>query len=157
MRTAVSSDEEVIGVGTDHAGVALKAQVLAHLAALGRKVKNYGSDTDEPCDYPVVALRVAEAVARGEVGRGILVCGSGIGMTVAANKVKGVRAALCTSVRIAQLSRLHNDANILVLAGRDETAADPLAVVDAWLTTPFSGEERHVRRIREITDYEKDR
>ncbi|MFH0910553.1 MAG: ribose 5-phosphate isomerase B [Planctomycetota bacterium] len=144
----------VIGVGADHAGVALKNRVMEHLRGRGLAVQNFGVDSAAPCDYPALAFRLAEAVARGEVARGILVCGTGVGMSIAANKVKGIRAALCTNVRTAVFSRTHNDANILVLSGREETAEEPIAIVDAWVETVFSREERHVRRIAQIADYE---
>ncbi len=157
MPQTVSQDVGLIGVGTDHAGVRLKDEVLAHLREQGVRARNFGTDTEEPCDYPEVAIRLGEAVVDREVDRGVLVCGTGIGMSVAANKVRGVRAALCTTVASARLARTHNDANVLVLPGRDGAVDDPLHIVDTWLRTPFSGAERHVRRLAYITAYDESR
>ena len=149
------NSSERIGIGTDHAGVVLKEKIGQHLQLGGYSIKDYGVNDTTPCDYPDIAIRIAEAVASGEISRAILVCGTGIGMSIAANKVKGVRAALCTSQEAARLSRDHNNANMLVLAGRDNKAEDPLAIVDAFVETPFSNDERHVRRISKIAEYEK--
>lgn len=145
---------ERIAVGTDHAGVALKNQIVAALTEMGVDAVDYGVHSTESCDYPDIAIPLCERVAAGEFDRGILVCGTGIGMSVAANKVRGIRAALCVSEEAARLSRNHNDANVLVVAGRDATAADPLAIVATWITTAFSCEERHARRIEKIAAYE---
>lgn len=147
-------ERDVIGVATDHAGVDLKDEVVAYLRGRGREVRDYGAHDETPSDYPDMAIRLGEVVAGGEVDRGVLVCGTGIGMSIAANKVPGVRAALCLSPRAAELSRSHNDANLLVLAGRDAVADEPYAIIDAWLTTPFSGEARHRRRLEKIAAYE---
>ncbi|MHC4886543.1 MAG: ribose 5-phosphate isomerase B [Planctomycetota bacterium] len=145
---------DVIAVGTDHAGIELKNRIAEWLTKEGYTVEDMGAYSPDPCDYPDIAIAVGEAVADGRVDAGVLVCGSGIGISIAANKVTGVRAALCTSEESARLSRSHNDANVLVLAGRDATAADPLGIVGTWLTTPFSEEERHARRIDKIHRYE---
>lgn len=139
-----------IALGADHAGVDLKDRVAAHLEARGCAVQDYGNRDETPSDYPDVACRVGRAVAVGEADFGLLVCGTGIGMSIAANKLPGVRAGLCISQEAARLARSHNDANVLVLAGRDAVAADPFAIIDAWLETSFSGEARHVRRLEKI-------
>lgn len=144
----------VIGIGTDHAGVDLKNQIVHFLRSEGFEVKDFGAYSFDPTDYPDIAVVVGEAVADQRIHAGILVCGTGVGISIAANKVRGVRAALCTSRETAELSRSHNNANVLVLAGRDATAENPLELVRLWLATPFSGEERHVRRIKKISDYE---
>ncbi|MBN1257270.1 MAG: ribose 5-phosphate isomerase B [Planctomycetes bacterium] len=149
-----ASHPGVIGVGTDHNGVALKDKVVEFLRAQGLAVKDFGSNSTASCDYPDISFRVAEAVAAGEIERGILICGTGVGMSISANKVKGARAALCFSVSVAALSRAHNDANILVIAGLNPDTEDPLAIVEAWFATDFSGEERHLRRIAKIKAYE---
>lgn len=146
-----------IGIGTDHAGVELKDRIIRHLTDKGFSVENFGVDSDTPFDYPDIAVKVGQAVAAGKISKGILVCGTGIGISIAANKVKGVRAALCISKKAAELSRSHNDANVLVLAGRDATAEDPIAIVDEWLAHDFSEEERHRRRIDKISSYENSR
>ena len=147
--------KEIIAVGTDHAGVALKDRIVAHLEKKGVEAIDYGVNSSDSCDYPDIAIPLCEKVAQGIFHRGILVCGTGIGMSIAANKVEGVRAALCVSTDAARLSREHNNANVLVVAGRDATAADPIALVDAWLTTAFSGEVRHARRLDKISAYER--
>jgi ribose 5-phosphate isomerase B len=143
-----------IGVGTDHAGVDLKNRIYEFLKEKGYDAINYGADTTESCDYPDIAIKIGEETASGKIDRGILVCGTGIGISIAANKVKGVRAALCFTEESARLTREHNDTNVLVLAGRDSKAEDPLKIVEKWLNTDFSGEERHVRRLKKISDYE---
>lgn len=106
----------------------------------------------EAADYPIYGKKVAEAVAGGECGQGILICGTGIGISIAANKVKGIRAALCTDCFSAEATRMHNDANILAMGGRVMGPGLALKIVDTFLETPFSGEERHVRRVNMIED-----
>ncbi len=144
----------IIGVGTDHAGIKLKDAIFNHLKEKGYEVINFGVDNPTPVDYPDIAIAVGEAVISKKITCGILVCGTGIGISIAANKVKGIRAALCISKNAAKLSKTHNNANILVLAGRDNVAEDPIAIVEEWLKFDFSGEERHQRRIGKITSYE---
>lgn len=143
-----------IGVGADHAGLDLKSRIVNRLRNKGYDVEDFGTMTPESCDYPSIAFRVGEAVASGKVARGVLVCGSGIGMSIAANKVRGVRAALCLSRDAARLSRSHNDANVLCLPGRDAEGEPPDGILDTWLETEFSGQERHARRLHQISDYE---
>lgn len=145
---------DTIAVGADHRGYALKEQLKACLAARGIAVWDAGPESDEPVDYPVYAARVAGAVSEGRCGRGILICGSGIGMSVAANKFGGVRAALCHDLDSARMSRKHNNSNVLVLSAAlpAATARDMLA---AWIDTPFEG-GRHQKRLDLIAAIERD-
>ncbi len=142
-------------MGSDHAGFHLKEKVLMWLREMGMDVVDLGTYTDARCDYPDYAKAVADRVSRGEAERGILICGSGIGMSITANKVPGVRAAECFDAASAQLSRAHNDANVLCFGGRlvDEAAAH--AMVDIWLKTPFEG-GRHAGRIEKIKEIERE-
>lgn len=141
-------------VGSDHAGLALKDRLKDRLKALGQEVRDFGTNSDASVDYPDYGFAVAEAVARGEAERGLLVCGTGLGMSYTANKVAGIRAALCTSEEMAEMSRRHNDANILVLGGRTTSPEDADRILDAWLRSEFDG-GRHIGRIQKIQDYEK--
>jgi glycine hydroxymethyltransferase len=143
-----------IAIGSDHAGVGLKDRIGALLAQLGQSVQDLGTNGIEPVDYPVYGARVAEAVSTGAVERGILVCGSGVGMSIVANKFPGVRAALCSDPQVARTSRAHNDANVLVLGERVLDAEGGLAIVRAWLDTPFDG-GRHARRLQKIEELER--
>jgi ribose 5-phosphate isomerase B len=140
---------ETIIVGSDHAGFDLKERVKEWLEARGFAVEDAGTRSPEQVDYPDYAHRVAEAVASGKRARGILVCGTGIGVSIAANRHRGVRAAVACSEETARLAREHNDANVLALGGRtlDPTLAE--RIVDAWLKTPFAG-GRHARRVSKI-------
>ena len=140
----------MIAIGCDHGGFELKQEIMAHLAARGLAYRDFGTYTKESCDYPVYGKAVAEAVASGACERGILICGTGIGISITANKVPGIRAALCTDCFCAEATRLHNDANILALGGRVVGPGLALKIVDTFLDTPFSGDERHVRRISMI-------
>jgi ribose 5-phosphate isomerase B len=138
-----------ISLGTDHAGFHYKEKVKALLVELGHEVKDFGTFSEEPVDYPLFIRPAAEAVARGECDRGIVFGGSGNGEAMAANKVRGVRCALCWNEETARLSRQHNDANVLSMGERvigEETA---LAIVRTWLTTDFEG-GRHAKRIAEL-------
>lgn len=143
-----------IAVGSDHRGVAAKQKIMTLLAQLGNETVNCGTDAVTSVDYPDVAFKVAEAVGKGDVERGVLICGTGLGMCIAANKVKGVRAASCHDSITAELSRSHNDANVLCLSG--DLLGDELIerMVKIWLQTPFDG-GRHTRRIEKIKSYEK--
>ena len=144
-----------VHLGSDHAGFALKEVVAGHLRAAGHDVVDCGAATyAENDDYPAYCIDAATRTAADPQSFGIVLGGSGNGEAIAANKVRGVRAALCASTELARLAREHNDANVLSLGARfvDESAA--LAVVDAFLATPFSGTARHVRRIAQITTYE---
>ncbi|MBS5736583.1 MAG: ribose 5-phosphate isomerase B [Clostridiales bacterium] len=136
----------MIAVGADHAGVFLKNDIVKLLEKEGYEVKDFGTYSDESCDYPIYAKAVADAVASGLCEKGILVCGTGIGMSMAANKVKGIRAAVCSEAKSAEMTRRHNDANILCLGARmiDEKTAEEL--VKIFLSTEFEG-GKHLRRI----------
>lgn len=145
---------EKIAVASDHRGVALKAAVAGELERLGAEVLDMGPATDAAVDYPVYARKVAGAVSRGECDRGVLICGSGIGMSVAANKFRGVRAALCHDVRTAEMCRRHNNANILVM-GEWAGEARAREMTAVWFTTAFEG-GRHQKRLDLIAGIEDD-
>ena len=140
----------MIALGSDHGGFELKQEIIAHLEKRGLEYKDFGTYTKDSCDYPVYGRAVAKAVASGECERGILICGTGIGISITANKIPGIRAAVCTDCFCAEATRLHNDANILALGGRVVGPGLALKIVDTFLDTPFSGDERHVRRISMI-------
>lgn len=140
----------MIAIGSDHGGFALKQEIMKYLEEQGIEYKDYGCYSDKSCDYPVYGKAVAEAVAGGECEKGILICGTGIGISIVANKVPGIRAALCHDCFSAQATREHNDANILAMGGRVIGAGHALKVVDTFLHTEFSGDERHIRRIQMI-------
>jgi ribose 5-phosphate isomerase B len=135
-----------IAIGSDHAGFRYKELIKAHLAAAGHQVKDFGTGSPEAVDYPLFIHPVAEAVARGEFERGIVLGGSGNGEAIVANRVKGIRCALCWNVESAKLGRQHNNANVISLGERMVSEELALAIVDAWLATPFEG-GRHQRRI----------
>ncbi|MDY6329326.1 MAG: ribose 5-phosphate isomerase B [Lachnospiraceae bacterium] len=137
----------MIALGCDHGGYELKQEIIKHLQERGIEFKDYGCDSLESVDYPVYAKKVANVVASGECEKGILICGTGIGISIAANKVKGIRAALCTDCFMAEATRLHNNANILALGGRVVGPGLALKIVDTFLDTEFSNDERHIRRI----------
>lgn len=137
---------KMIGLGCDHGGYALKNTIIKHLKEMGYEYKDFGTYSDEPTDYPIYAKAVANAVVSGEVDKGILICGTGIGVSIAANKVKGVRAALCHDVFSAKATREHNDANILAMGARVIGPGLALEIVDAFLAADFSNDERHIRR-----------
>ena len=143
-----------IAIGSDHAGFGLKEDVLRLLKSLNADIVDCGTNTTESVDYPDFGARVSELVSSGEVKRGILICGTGLGMSMVANKYPHVRAALCNDLFSAKMSRMHNDANILVLGGRvigKDLAAE---IVKVWLTTPFEG-ERHLKRLQKIKKIEE--
>ena len=142
----------MIAIGSDHGGFELKQEIMAHLAKRGLAYKDLGTYTADSCDYPVYGKAVARAVASGECERGIIICGTGIGISITANKIPGIRAALCTDCFCAEATRLHNDANILALGGRVVGPGLALKIVDTFLDTPFSGDERHIRRISMIEE-----
>lgn len=142
-----------IRIGSDHAGFALKEAVKAHLVEEGHDVSDAGPPTQDSVDYPVYAGKVARAVAAGEADFGILLCGTGLGMAIAANKVHGIRAVQVSDPEFAKMARAHNDANVLTLAGRYTDEATAARIVDAFLATPFEG-GRHERRVEQITDIE---
>ena len=140
----------MIAIGSDHGGFELKKEVMAHLDARGLEYKDVGTYSDASCDYPVYGKAVAKAVASGECERGIIICGTGIGISIAANKVHGIRAALCGDCFSAEATRQHNDANVLALGARVVGPGLALKIVDTFLDTPFSNGERHIRRISMI-------
>ncbi|HJR63118.1 MAG TPA: ribose 5-phosphate isomerase B [Gemmatimonadaceae bacterium] len=140
-----------IAVASDHAGYRYKTMLAAVLAERGHEVVDFGTDSEESVDYPDFIRPAAEAVARGECQRGIVLGGSGNGEAMAANRVKGVRCALCWGTESARLARAHNDANMLSLGQRLLTESEALAIVDTWLTTEFEG-GRHVRRIAKLDE-----
>ena len=142
----------MIGIGSDHGGFALKEAIKKHLEERGLEYKDYGTYSDASCDYPVYGRAVAKAVAAGECELGILICGTGIGISITANKVPGVRAALCSDCFSAEATRLHNNANILALGARVLGEGLALKIVDTFLDTPFSNNERHIRRISMIEE-----
>jgi ribose 5-phosphate isomerase B len=143
-----------IGLGSDHAGCGLKSALAAHLVAAGHDIRDYGCDDPSiSVDYPVIAKTVAEAVSNREVDRAILVCGTGIGMAIAANKVRGIRAANIHDVTTGRLARQHNDANVVAIGARLLAPALAIEAVDTFLTAEF--EPRHQRRLDQITDLER--
>ena len=149
-----SEDTQMIGIGSDHGGFPLKEEIKKHLDEIGVAYKDYGTDSPESCDYPIYAEAVARAVVSGEVEKGILICGTGIGISIAANKVKGIRAALCGDCYSAEYTRRHNDANILTMGARVTGGGLACKIVDTFLTTEFEG-GRHARRVALIADIEE--
>jgi ribose 5-phosphate isomerase B len=144
----------VVALGADHAGFVLKQDLKQRLVADGHTVVDVGTHSTDSVDYPDFAAAVARAVTSGEVQRGVLVCGTGIGMAIAANKVPGIRAAVCGDVETARISRQHNDLNVLALAGRATSADTAIAIVRAWLETAFDG-GRHVQRLAKVAGLEE--
>ncbi|MFV0313765.1 MAG: ribose 5-phosphate isomerase B [Anaerotignum sp.] len=142
----------MLGLGCDHGGFVLMAEVMKYLDEQNIPYKNFGTFSEDSVDYPEYGKLVAHAVADGECERGILICGTGIGISISANKVKGVRAALCGDVFSAKATREHNNANILAMGARVTGAGLALEIVKAFLETPFSNDERHIRRIDQIED-----
>ena len=140
-----------IALASDHAGVAFKEDVKALLKELGHDFEDFGTNSEESCHYPEFGRKAADAVAEKNCERGILVCGTGIGMSLVANKVKGVRAALCHNLFTTEMSRRHNDANVLVLGARILAWEDASAMIKHWLDTPFEG-GRHQTRLDMIED-----
>ena len=136
-----------IGIGSDHAGYRYKEEIRKYLAEVGHEVRDFGTGSEESVDYPVYIRPVAEAVASGEVERGIVLGGSGNGEAMAANRVRGVRCALCWNEESARLGRQHNDANMISLGQRMMSLEEALEIVQIWLDTPFEG-GRHIRRIQ---------
>ncbi len=140
----------MIAIGSDHGGYDLKVQVMEHLKERGLEVKDFGCYDKSSCDYPEFGRAVAQAVAAGECEKGIVVCTTGIGISIAANKVQGVRCALCTDAYLAKMTRLHNDANVLALGGGFTGKNLAMEIVDTFLDTEFSQGENHIRRISKI-------
>jgi ribose 5-phosphate isomerase B len=142
-----------IAIGSDHAGYALKEAIKDDLIKKGYDVKDFGTYSPESVDYPDFGIKASEAVARGECEYGVVICGSGIGISIAANKVKGIRAALVCDIERASLARMHNNANVLALGARFTQIDVAKEIVDVFLSTPFEG-QRHEKRVSKITEYE---
>lgn len=145
-----------IAIGADHGGYRLKENLIKFLKKKGHRVKDFGTFSKESYDYPLISFKVSKAVGNKKYPRGILICKTGVGMSIAANKVKGVRAALCDTVRIARLSRLHNDSNVLVLAAKIVNSEKAKGIARAWLSTLSLG-GRHRRRVGQIKKIERSR
>lgn len=143
----------MIAIGSDHAGYSLKKEVIAWLNENNMLFVEFGCMNGESCDYPLVAEEVCSRIVNGEAEFGILICGTGIGISMAANKVKGIRAAICTDSYMAKYTRLHNDANVLCMGGRVIGAGVAAEIVETFLNTDFEG-GRHQRRVDQITDIE---
>lgn len=143
-----------IGVGNDHTAVDMKKEVAAYLESLGHQVVNFGTDTYESCHYPVYGEKVAVAVKNGEVDCGICICGTGVGISLAANKVEGIRAVVCSEPYSAKLSKQHNNTNILAFGARVVGVELAKMIIDAWLGAEFEG-GRHAARVDMIMDIEK--
>lgn len=147
----------VIGIGNDHAAVEMKNQIKEFLEEKGYQVINYGTDSDESCDYPIYGEKVGRAVAEGEVDAGVLICGTGIGISIAANKVKGVRAAVVSEPVSARLTKEHNNANIIAFGARIVGIEMAKEIVIAWLNAEYIGSGRHERRVDMIRKIEETR
>lgn len=142
----------MIALGSDQAGYELKQVIIKHLEERGLEYRDYGSYSAEPVDYPIYGKKVAHAIVEGECDKGILICGTGIGISIAANKIKGIRAAVCSDCFSAEATRLHNDANILAFGARVVGPGLAEKIVDVFLDTEFSGVERHKRRVDMIEE-----
>ena len=146
-------DQNEIPIASDHAGLQLKTALVRALREMGYTALDMGTRSEESVDYPDFGRLVAQKISKGECARGILICGTGIGISIVANKFRGVRAALCYSVDAARLSREHNDANVLVLGGRTMPETLAFEILRAWLETPF-GKGRHDQRVKKIAEIE---
>ncbi len=144
-----------IAIGCDHGALALKNKMVAHLESKGFEVKDFGTYTSDSCDYPEFAAAAARAVANGECHKGIVLCTTGIGVSISANKINGIRCALLSDVWSAKMTRLHNDTNVMALGAGVVGENLALEIADTWLGTEFSGEERHQRRIDKLMALEK--
>ena len=142
----------MIAIGSDHGGYDLRMQVIEHLKERGIEVKDMGCPNKSSCDYPVYGKKVAQAVVSGECEKGIVICTTGIGISITANKFKGIRCALCSDSISAKLTRLHNNANVLAMGAGIVGPNLALSIVDTFLDTEFSNEERHIRRVDQIED-----
>ena len=140
----------MIALGCDHGGYELKQEIIKYLEENNLPFKDFGCYDNSSVDYPIYARKVTDAITHGECDKGILICGTGIGISIAANKVPGIRAALCTDCFCAEATRLHNDANILCMGGRVVGPGLAVKITDTFLNTPFSNDERHIRRINLI-------
>ncbi len=142
----------MIALGSDQAGYELKQEIIKYLESKSLKYKDFGSYNADSTDYPIYGKKVAHAVAYGECDRGILICGTGIGISLAANKIKGIRAAVCSDCFSAEATRLHNDANIVAVGARVVGAGHAVKIIDTFLNTEFSGEARHKRRVEMLEE-----
>lgn len=142
----------MLAIACDHGGYELKLEIMKYLDKKGYTYRDFGCDSTKAVDYPEYARKVAGAIVREECDRGILICGTGIGISIAANKLKGIRAAVCHDCFSAEATRLHNDANILAMGARVVGGGHALKIVDTFLKTPFSGDERHIKRISMIEE-----
>lgn len=142
-----------IAIGSDHGGFKLKEKIVIFLKSRKYQVNDFGAFSEESCDYPLIAYDVAKKVASKKNNKGILICKSGIGNCIVANKVKGIRAALCYNIKAAKLSRLHNDANVLVLGAVFTNFTKAKGIIETWLNTDFEG-GRHLRRVKQIEGIE---
>lgn len=143
-----------IAIGSDHRGVQLKSKIINYLKNIGIEYIDCGTDSEEKTDYPLIAQKVAMEVAKSENVNGILICGTGIGMSIAANKVKGIRCAVCYNLETAKYSKLHNNANIIALGAGQLTEENAIQMVTIWIQTEFEG-GRHTNRLKQIEDIEK--
>ena len=143
----------MIALGCDHGGYELKQEIIKYLEEHNLEYTDFGCDSLESTDYPIYAKRVAIAVQSGDCDKGILICGTGIGISITANKFKGIRAALCSDCFSAEATRLHNNANILAMGGRVVGPGLAVKKVDTFLNTPYSEEERHIRRIKQMEEH----
>lgn len=155
-RLAPAADVRTIALGSDHSGVALKAALLSHLRGRGLAVTDVGTNGTDPVDYPDIAAQVARMVQRREVDAGIVIDGAGLGSAIAANKIDGIRAAMCTDRTLARYAREHNGANVLALGATLISPTDAVAIVDVWLSTP-TREARYLRRLAKIQELERSR
>ena len=144
-----------IALGCDHGALALKNALIPHLEGMGHEVKDFGTYTADSCDYPEFAAAAAKAVANGECDKGIVLCTTGIGVSIAANKVDGIRCALLSDVMSARMTREHNDTNMMSIGAAVVGKMLALEIIDTWLGTEFSGEAKHQRRIDKITAIEQ--
>lgn len=143
-----------IAIGCDHGGITLKDSIVNYLEERGVQIEDFGTFGTDSVDYPDFAYKVARSVADGKADKGILMCGTGIGISIAANKVNGIRCALCHNTETAKLTAMHNDSNVLAMGGRVIDADTAVNIVKAWLDTPFEG-GRHINRINKISEIEK--
>jgi len=141
----------MIAIGSDHAGYGLKQIVMAHLKERGEEFKDYGAYSEASCDYPDYAEAVSQAIIKGEADKGILICGTGIGISIAANRHREIRAALCGDCFSAEATRQHNDANVLAMGARVVADGLALKIVDTFLDTPFSNGANHIRRVAKLS------
>ena len=144
-----------IAIACDHGALALKNTIINHLTKQGHEVVNFGTDTLDSCDYPDFAARAAQAVAKGECEKGIVLCTTGIGVSITANKIDGIRCALLSDVLSARMTREHNDTNVMAIGAGIVGEKLALEITDVWLSTPFSGDARHQRRIDKVMALEK--